>query len=451
VPAPRISAVLAVIAAFLGVGAVPIAAGPSTGRPAACHDAPRGAGVDALSFADATRAFDLSGSLGGWYGHAAALGDVDGDGWTDVFFGGFADKTAGRHVRTPDRLLRGGPDGLRLDRSFRVAPGRTAGAAFADLDRDGDLDLVLSRNYRDRAGGRGASIILRNRRGRFVHASTLDRHRGGRSIGVLDYDGDGLLDLFLVEDRFSGGSSALFHNDGGFRFVDRTQAAGLPTDVDGFGVASVDLTNDAWPDLFVADSNRLFVNNRDGSFREATSEVFAIERFGAEDDAAGVATGDLNRDGRIDLVVGQHYNSTVDFGRRVPVRLYLNTGTEVDGSPRFEDHTDDAGLTPLPTKAPYVEIADLDRDGWPDILTTASTERGTRPATFRNLGVGDDGQLRFRSPTGLGSKRYWIAGGTLDADHDGDLDLFLVDYDTRRTSRLLRNRLYDVAAATSCT
>ena len=52
-------------------------------------------------------------------------------------------------VHPPDRLLLGGPEGFRVDESFDVEPGRTAGAAFADLDGDLDLDLVLSRNVRD--------------------------------------------------------------------------------------------------------------------------------------------------------------------------------------------------------------------------------------------------------------------------------------------------------------
>jgi hypothetical protein len=279
--------------------------------------------------------------------------------------------------------------------------------------------------------------VLRNDDGRFTVAAEVDAERGLRSVGVLDFDRDGNLDLFLVEDRFSGGSSVLLRNEGGFRFSDATADAGLPDDVHGLGVAAAELSGDDWPDLFVAGSNRLFVNDGAGAFREVDSGVFAWETAGPEDDPAGVAVGDMNGDARSDLVIGQHYNSTLDGGAEVPVRLYLNEGAGADGAPRFRDVTEQVGLVGLPTKAPHVEIADLDADGWPEIVTTASANDGTGPAVFRHLGV-EDGLPRFEAPEGIGDPRYWIAGATFDADRDGRLDVFLVEFDQTRTSLLLR-------------
>ena len=403
-----------------------------------CYSAPRQPDAGTLRFSDVTNALGVGQATRGWYGHATAVGDVNRDGWPDLFFGGFADKTPTRAPQSPDRLLLGTPNGFRVDRSFSVPSGRTSGAAFADLDGDGDLDLVLSRNVRGEEGGRGPSVVLQNDAGRFTQASVVDARGGGRSVGVFDYDGDGRPDLFLVEDRFSAGSSVLLHNDGALHFSDATAQAGLPRDVQGLGVGATDLNGDGWPDLFVGDSNRLFLNTGKRSFREVHSSTFAWQRFGDEDDPAGVAVGDVNRDGRNDLVIGQHYNSTLDRGKRVPVRLYLNEGNDADDGPRFRDVTDEAGLVPLPTKAPHVEITDLDNDGWPDLLTTASADHGTRPAIFRNLGV-TDGVPRFQAPDGLGAATYWIAGATLDVDHDGDLDVFLVNFDTSSSSVLLRN------------
>jgi enediyne biosynthesis protein E4 len=406
-----------------------------------CYRAPRPAGVDPIDFADVTEKSGLTTPLRGAYGHATAIGDVDADGWTDLFFGGFADKTVDADgVHPPDRLLRGGPEGFHIDESFSVEGGRTAGAAFADLDGDGDLDLVLSRNVRDWPGGRAPSIVMRNQRGKLTQASVLDARRSGRSIGVLDYDGDGRLDLYLVEDRFEGrGSSALLHNDGGLHFSNATADAGLPSDVEGLGVAATDLNGDRRSDLFVSGSNRLFVNTG-GSFDEvaSASSDFAWKRYGNEDDPAGVASGDLNRDGRTDLVIGQHYNSTIEGGRKVPVRVYVNQGNDGDSAPRFRDITESAGVVGLPTKAPHVEIADLDGDGWPDILTTASAGGGNGPAIFRSLGA-EDGSPRFAAPDGTGPRQYWIAGATFDADRDGDLDVFVVEFDIERSSLLLRN------------
>lgn len=413
---------------------------PAAAGATVCYTAARdGAGGAAgVAFADATDELGLGQPLAGLYGHATAVGDVDDDGWPDLFVGSFSDKReAGAESATGDRLLLGGPDGFRVDESFPRQEGRTSGAAFADLDGDGDLDLVIARNHRPSPAGRAPSVMLRNDDGRFTVAADVDAERGLRSVGVLDYDRDGRLDLFLVEDRFSGGSSVLLRNQGDFRFSDATAGAGLPDDVHGLGVAAAELSGDDWPDLFVAGSNRLFVNDGAGAFREGDSDVFAWRTYGEEDDAAGVAVGDVNRDGRSDLVVGQHYNSTLDGGVEVPVRLYLNEGAGADRAPRFRDVTEQAGLVGLPTKAPHVEIADLDADGWPDILTTASADDGAGPAVFRHLGV-EDGVPRFEAPEGTGNPRYWIAGATFDADRDGRLDVFLVEFDQTRTSLLLR-------------
>lgn len=418
---------------------------PSTstgGRVTACYSAPRAGAGGGVGFRDATEERGLVEPLTGMYSHAVAPGDVNGDGWTDLFVGHFADRPAdvyrerGATGPAPDRLLLGGPEGFHVDETFPEMRGRTSGAAFADFDGDGDLDLALSRNVSDNTQvGRTPSVVLRNDGGRFVEARELDDRRGGRSLGVFDYDADGRLDLFLVEDRFAVGSSALYRNTGDLEFADVTEDVGLPAGVDGLGVAATDLDGDRRPDLFVAGSNRLFVNVDGERFREVDNDVFRWPTFGDEDDVAGVATGDFDGDGRVDLVVGQHYNSTLDGDRSVSVRLYANEGDAV-GQPRFRDVTDAAGLVGLPTKAPHVEVVDFDADGRLDILTTASADEGRKPAVFRGLGV-ESGVPRFATPDGLGSDQYWVTGATDDFDRDGRLDVFLVDYEPARPSRLL--------------
>ncbi|MDP9019426.1 MAG: CRTAC1 family protein [Actinomycetota bacterium] len=407
---------------------------------------PGGEGDDArpLDLEDVTEERGLIEPLVGMFGHAAATADVDGNGWLDLYVGTFADKDdkgyqeRGASGPAPDRLLLGGPDGFTEAPGFKGGTGRSSGAAFADLDADSDLDLVLARNVKEEEGAAGDdTVVLRNDDGDWSEVAHPATGLGGRGVGVLDYDGDGHLDLFVTEDRYTGGSSILLRNLGDFEFEEVTEEAGLPDDVHGFGVGAADLTGDGRPDLFVAGSNRLFVN-RDGSFAEVETSAFEIEAYSNEDDITGVAIGDVNRDGRPDVVLGPHYNSTVDDGCGVPVRLYLHRGME-DGEPVFEDVTESAGLPAFPTKAPHVEVADFDNDGWPDLLASASVAEGERPAVLRHQGLNDQGVPSFAAPEGAGDDQYWVTGATGDFDRDGQLDVFVVEFDPSLPSLLLRN------------
>jgi hypothetical protein len=407
-----------------------------------CWEADPSKGSDQISFSDATAASGLIDPLVGMFAHAAAWGDVDGDMSPDLVVGTFADRSTDRYEYrgatepSPDRLLLRRDNGYVALGGFPEVYGRTSGAAFADLDNDGDLDLVLSRNVKEDQG-LASTEVYENVAGSFVVAeSGIDMNMGGRSVGVLDYDNDGLLDLFIAEDHYRGGHSRLYRNTGQLHFVDATTAAGFPDMLAGLGVATADVDGDHDIDLFIAGDNRLFLNVGD-RFEEVTVDTFQWPPVGDEDDPAGAAFGDVDRDGRMDLIIGQHFNSTVDHGVPAPVRLFLNR-TEPRGDVVFEEVTEAAGLTALPTKAPHVEIADLDNDGWPDIVTSASSSGGTRPAVFRGLGT-HNGVPRFETPEGLGDAQYWVTAPLADADLDGRLDVLLVEFEPEMPSILLRN------------
>ncbi|MBA2338421.1 MAG: CRTAC1 family protein [Acidimicrobiia bacterium] len=411
-----------------------------------CWTAPAASGAAGITLVDATADWGLVDPLTGMYGHAAAWGDVDGDGFPDLAVGTFANRDPARYQErgadgpSPDRLLLATGDGYQVAAGFPEEFGRTSGSAFVDLDGDGDLDLVLSRNVSDRDAGLAATTVFANEDGRFtaVTDSGLDPALPGRSIGVLDVDQDGLLDLVIVEDRYTGGSSRAYRNLGDLRFEDATESWGMPLDVAGLGIATGDLNGDRSTDFFVAGSNRLFVGTGSG-VTEVTSNDLVWPPAGPEDDAAGAAIADINRDGWPDLVVGHHYNSTLSQGTPAPIRLYLNRTAAAGDEPVLDEVTEEAGLVALPTKAPHVEIVDLDNDGWPDILTTASAGDGATPAVFRSTGV-DGGIPRFESPTGLGSAQYWVAGPTADIDHDGRLDALLVEWEPALPSLLMVNQ-----------
>ena len=412
-----------------------------------------------IQFTDVTRQVGLYEPLAGIMGHAAAWGDVDGDGDLDLYVGGFSDRPNNEYLPAQgpvsNRLLRN----LSRGRFERIADpalefyGRTTDAVFVDLNNDGAPDLYVANNTREssslapgpqREAQLRRPILFRNERGTLVDAGAasgvcLTAPGSARSIGVLDYDADGLLDLLVLEDRFGPTPhSRLCRNLGDFRFEDVTSRAGLPLDLFGLGLAIADLNDDGRPDIFVTHSNRLFLSAGGGTYTEpmGPKKVFAWQPLDAEDWPAGAAFGDLNRDGRLDLVVGIH-------GDQARNRVYLNEGLD-HGVPVFRDVSAQVGMPPrLSNKSPHVEVQDFDNDGWPDIYFSAAWLDGdvVTPLVFRNVGI-QGGLPRFeplRPLTGRTPLVYFPAGPSADYDGDGRVDLFLANWFQGNHSRLLRN------------
>jgi hypothetical protein len=413
--------------------------------------------------------------VAGIRGHGAAWGDVDGDGWLDLYVATF--HTDGSK---PNLFFRNDKGKFKPDDQKALAIStRGTGVVFADLDNDGDLDLYIGSMPQPKNNLTGCALFRNDGGGKFTDVSkdngACPPAFGGRSATVLDYDGDGLLDLLVGEDPLPGyngsktKSSRLFRNTGNLQFEDVSKAVGLP-DVPGLGVAAGDVNNDGWPDFFLAASgggNVLFLNDGRGRFREApgTRPVFSWEGAGGaggDNMVCGVCIADVNRDGRLDIVLGQHYSAP--WVQPVRNRLYLNRGIK-DGNPTFEDVSVAAGLTPLGMKSPHVEIQDFDNDGWPDIyFSTVKFQDGRPyPVIFRHQGI-VDGLPRFRDdawavndfPTAadravkrsgplfekvLQEKKviYMAAGPAGDFDNDGRLDLFLANWWVEARSLLLKN------------
>lgn len=441
----------------------------------------------AQSDADAFRFRDVGGETGFLpaaakiQGHGAGWGDVDGDGWPDLYVGTF-------HYQDtqPNLFFRNRKGRFELDKQPQLGIStRATGILFADLDNDSDLDLYVASmpapegsKLAARIGHpfRGCSLFRNDGEGQFTDISkdniACPTEFGGRSVTVLDIDGDGLLDLLVGEEPVTGynGSqtrtSRLFHNRGQLQFEDVTQSAGIPTDAAGLGVAAADLNADGWPDFFLCSTigRYLMLNDGTGKFQEApgVSETFDWPTAKGDDMVCGVAIGDVNGDALPDIVLGQHFGTP--WIKPLANRLYLHRGV-VDGVPKFEDVTEAAGLIPLPLKGPHVEIQDFDNDGRPDIYTSIVTLADGRPhpVIFRNQGNRDgipqfeqqalqqidfptDEDRAIRSSGKFFAKMveekkivYSAPGPTCDFDRDGRLDMVLPNWWSELPSLLLKN------------
>lgn len=406
------------------------------------------------------------------HAHAAAWGDADGDGKLDLYVGSFhkPGTAANRLLLQRDgKFVDAGQEALNVS-------ARSSGAVFVDVDNDGDLDFYLSNLGGGKTGESATgNKLFRNDGGKFVDVSEASNacppDFRGRSVCAVDYDGDGLLDL-LVGESVSYGSqkrSRLFRNLGNLKFADVSEEVGLPAGVPALGVAAGDVNDDGWPDLLLISSeggNRLFLNEMGERFREAEEVSKLLQapwKYQSGDDATcGACFADVNRDGKLDIVQGQHFERP--WLEPVAIRLYLNRAVDKHAV-NFEDVTEKLGLKPLPMKAPHVEVQDFDNDGWPDIYTSICKfgPSGPAPVIFKNQGT-SSGELKFAEnalavndfPTAEdreikrtgaffekmiqdGKIIYTAAAPSGDFNNDGRQDIFFSSWWTESPGMLLKN------------
>jgi hypothetical protein len=341
------------------------------------------------TFLDATGA---AGAPGPSYAMGVAVGDVDGDGRDDLFVTGWRDQ----------RLYRNAGDG-RFEDVTRHA-GLTSdlwstSAAFADLDRDGDLDLYVA-GYLDYDPNRAPFCSAPDGRRDFcgpedfpAQPDRLYRNHGdgtftdvsrsagidlaeGRGLGVLiaDLSGDGLLDIFVAND---GTACWLFENKGGLRFEEVGLAAGVAFDgqgqaLAGMGVASGDIDGDGRPDLLVSNflgrATIAFLARGDGTYIDASASLGLVA---ATRDVLGfgLAACDFNGDGRLDLIQA---NGHVLDRARLGSPFAMRPSVLVNDGGRLRDAS--AGAGPWFARAILgrgLAVGDLDRDGRPDVVVNA--------------------------------------------------------------------------------
>jgi tetratricopeptide (TPR) repeat protein len=313
---------------------------------------------------------------------------------------------------------------------------------WGDIDGDGDQDLIVS--------GSGTFVTAyRNDGGRFSDFTKevgLSGVPSGYSLNLIDYDNDGALDLFISMNGWNGPmKDQLFHNERG-KFVDVSKQSGLDDPGSGFVSLWGDLDNDGWLDVVIANGvlkegsvPQIYRNNKNGTFTNVTLAAGLNEpaSFGA----IGLALGDYDKDGRLDIFI----NGLNDG----PNRLYHN-----DGNWRFTDVTRKAGVAQAPHNGFVAFFLDYNNDGWPDLLTTSlapwdivaealkQRPKGLHPDAsrlFRNNGNGT-----FTDVT-MEAKLYYPMGtmgaGVADLDNDGHVDLYFGTGDPQIT-RLEPNRFF---------
>lgn len=425
-----------------------------------------------IRFEDYTKHTNLYEQLKGIHGHAIAWGDMNNDGYPDLFVGTFAnhpdstyrDRGHPAHP-APNKLFvnKKGKKFVEVTPSPTEVRGISSGAAFADFDNDGHLDLVCSHlsyvlqekrasnwmegpqsgqsNKLFRNDGKGNMIDVTEGSGLVFNTNATPV--AARNTFVLDYDGDGMIDLLMQDDDvwpWSIGRSKLMRNMGNMQFKDVTKEAGLPEHFYGLGGFVGDINGDTWPDIFFAHSNEMYINNGDGTFRKLKTN-FLDPAFSAtfRDEnlvwTAGASIGDLNGDGLMDFIIGDHYQKKDVLHK---ILVFLNKGNDNKGNPIFENVSDKIGIQEALTKQPHIEIEDMNNDGKMDIVIAS------RDAfVYTNIGNDENGLPRFSGPIasnapdkGLG---YWPAGAVVDFDRDGLLDFMGVEWFSHETSPLMKN------------
>jgi hypothetical protein len=390
------------------------------------------------------------------HGHGVAVGDIDRDGHADVFV------TRWRSYA----LYRNRGDGTFEDVTDTWGLGGRrdwpSSAALADLDGDGDLDLYvchyaawdlanprICRDPKTQAYLNCSPLLaealpdrlFRNDGGRFVDvtASSGVVDHNGRGLGVVaaDLDADGRVDLFVANDS---SANFLFRNLGGMRFEETAHAAGVAGNASGIyqagmGVAAGDLDGDGLIDLavtnFYGESTTFYRNLGDGVFTDATASI-ALAVASRRLLGFGLGLLDADNDGRLDMASANgHVNDLrPNYPYRMPAQLLLGGA---DG--RLRDVSDRAGAVwQVPRMGRGLAVGDLDNDGREDVLILSHNQplayfhnrtKGGRFLTLRLEGRQSNRDAvgaRVAVVSGGGHRVAWrIGGGSYQSASDGRL------------------------------
>jgi hypothetical protein len=409
-------------------------------------------------------------------GSGAAIFDFNNDGLLDILL-----LQNGGPDGPKNRLYQGLPGGRFKDVSAGSGldfAGHNMGVAVADVNHDGWPDVLVTQYG-------GIRLLLNNRDGTFIdvtHEAGLSNPNWATSAAFVDYDRDGWLDLVVVNylsydpsfpcynpngqkdfcapKTFHGTISQLFHHEGKcdstnprlrvplVKFKNVTIASGLAKQPGpGLGVLCYDFDGDGWPDVFIANDgkpNHLWINQRDGTFKEeAAIRGLAVSAMGQAEANMGIALGDVDGDGLMDLFVTHLGTETNTFWKQTRRGI-------------FRDETTAAGLAFPQWRGDGFGtlLADFDQDGALDLaivngrVAKGAKEHNPELGPFwaqygdRNQLFAGDGTGKFRdvstlNPALCGSYRVCRGLACADFNGDGALDLLVTAVAGR--ARLYRN------------
>jgi len=274
----------------------------------------------------------------------------------------------------------------------------------------------------------------------------------GTGVAFIDYDNDGWPDIFLVNGMDWPGhvqkrsTPKLYHNNHDGTFTDVTHKAGLDVEIFGMGVAVGDYDNDGYDDLFVTcyGQSHLFHNNGNGTFTDMTQKAGLM---GPKEFSTSAAWVDYDKDGHLDLVVGNYVQWTAETDlyctldgksksyctpesyKGTAVRLWHNRGNGT-----FEDVTQKAGLGDPTSKTLGVAVLDYDNDGWPDLLFSNDTQPNK---LYRNNGNGTFTEKAVVAGVAFSEDGVARAGMGVDAadyDHSGLASLLITNFSNQMLS-----------------